>query len=147
MGSRPTHPSHTRVTAESGPRPQKVTLQSKNLEFVRTFLTAVSTTIDRDQVPLIQQEINSKVIREAFQKAELSRVLLSAPPNSEEISLPRFYRTTLSELRAGKCFALNDYRTNIGLTTDPSCPNCGSGDLHTTSNLKTDGACILIPVA
>ena len=53
-----------------------------------------------DQVRLIQQQIQSKVVQEAILSAEPHRLLQTNSPivNSEEISLPRAYRTMLSNL-------------------------------------------------
>ena len=74
--------------------------------------------------------------------AEPNRAMQTNPPieNSEEVSLPRAYGTALSQLRSGHCIALNDYCTNIGLTSGPSYTECGSGDLHTTPHLFTCAA-------
>ena len=133
----PSHPSHAIVTAPSGRRPMKNTLQSKHLRSVRTLLTDTQTPLSPEQAATIQQKIHTKVVQDAIRKAPPNRVLRTAAPeiNPEETTLPRVYRTTLSQLRSGHCKALNEYRRNIGLTHDRTCPDCGSGATHSTSHL------------
>ena len=45
------------------------------------------------------------------------------------------YGTTLSQLRFGQYIALKAYRSNKGLSSDLSCPKCGTEHLYTTSHL------------
>jgi len=134
-----------------GPRIKKQTLQTKYLESVRPFLT--DNTTPSDQVSLIQQEIHTKAVQDAILSTPPNRVLDDAAPeiSPEERTLPRAYRTTLSQLRLGHCIALSDFKAAIGRTPDckalnsyqnrinptidPSCPECGSGEPHTTAHL------------
>jgi len=118
-----------------GPRIKKQTLQTKYLESVRPFLT--DNTTPSDQVSLIQQEIHTKAVQDAILSTPPNRVLDDAAPeiSPEERTLPRAYRTTLSQLRSGHCIALNDFQAAIGRTPDPSCPECGSGDTHSVTHL------------
>ena len=57
-----------------------------------------------------------------------NRVLNSPPPeiNDTEITLPRPYRTTLSQLRSGWCSKLNSYLFLIKVSPTNLCPLCRS---------------------
>ena len=70
-------------------------------------------------------------------KYPLSRVPQEPAPeiSSEELTLPRVYRITLSQFRSRHCIALNDYRPAIGLSHGSFCPACGNGDPHTVTHL------------
>ena len=131
----PSHPSHAIVTQSSDPLIKKNTLQSKYLESVRPFLTDNNPT--PDQIKIAQTNIHTKAVQDAILNTPPNRVLQEPAPqiSPEELNLPRAYRTTLSQLRSGHCIALNDFRAAIGLTADPSCTACGSGDLHTVPHL------------
>ena len=57
--------------------------------------------------------------------------LLNAPPplvDAAEVSLPRPYRSALSQLRSGYCVALNDYQFRVGGSLTATCPECTTAD-------------------
>ena len=59
----------------------------------------------------------------------------SAPAISPaERTLPRYYRTTLSQLRSGQCSRLNSYRHAIGISDTDLCPQCNMAP-HTTDHV------------
>ena len=107
--------SHTPISCNSysriwAPYPEK-TVQFKKLESGRPLLPSHSTIIEQHQVPLIQQEVHTKVVQDSIQKAEPNSSMDSLLiVNCEEISLPWPYRTPLSQFRSGQYIALNDYR-------------------------------------
>ena len=65
-----------------------------------------------------------------------NRVLHTLPPviSSEEQSLPRPFRTAMSQLRSGFSSKLQSYRSRIGLSNSPLCPECRSHE-HTTEHV------------
>ena len=91
---RPNHPSHPTVTADSGPRNIRHTLQSR----FRPSISALSPN-------------------------RLLGVSPPAVSASER-RLPRAHRTTLSQLRSGFSSAMRDYRHRIGAEPTPECPEC-----------------------
>ena len=71
----------------------------------------------------------AKTARNNVYTKEIQDAILNRSPNNvlhepaseispEELALPRAYLTTLSQLCAGHCIALNDYRATICLTSD-----------------------------
>ena len=63
--------------------------------------------------------------------------ILTQPPTVDPIEkiLPRVHRTALFQLRSGFCKALNSYQNRFDLSIKPACPECDSGEPHTTNHL------------
>ena len=82
------------------------------------------------------KSIHTESVRKALDDLEPNRVLNSRPPlvSTDEQSLPRAHRTTLSRLRSGYCPALNSYQASIGTSTTDRCPSCRLA-AHTTAHL------------
>ena len=125
---RPNHPANPTVNRPTGPRLKKHTLQSKFLPSINHLL--VDGVTPPSEYDNIRAEIHTETVAKAIQDQAPNRILQRQPPpiSPEEESLPRPHRAALSQLRSGFCKALNRYRTDIGLTIDPSCPSCGHGN-------------------
>ena len=130
----PSHPSHLFTSAPSGPRNIRHTLQSKFLPTVAPYLT--NGTLPPDQYKPTLQALHTSAVRSAIDSRNPNRVLLAHPPpvSDEELSLPRIYRTTLSQLRSGFCPALKTYLARVGRAPDDLCPSC-RGSPQTPSHL------------
>ena len=111
------------VTADSGPRNKKQTLQ-------RRFNPKVTAYTNRDGVvqdaELARKEIHTAAVRDSIQARGVNRVLgTAAPPvHQEEEELPRKTRRTLAQLRSGHCCSLNDYKFRVGQSDTSICPCC-----------------------
>ena len=132
----PTHPSHSTVTAPSGPRQMKYTLQSRFLPTVAPYLT--NGTLPPDTYRATIASLHTSAVSASISSRPPNRVLQEpAPPVSEEErTLPRPYRTTLAQLRSGFSPALNTYLERVGRSPDGLCPSCHSSP-HTTSHIFT----------
>ena len=130
----PSHPSHSIVTAPSGPRQMKYTLQSRFLSSVSPFLSNGSLPSDTYK-PTIQS-LHTSAVSQYLSSRSHNRVLSAPHPpiSDEEKSLPRAYRTTLAQLRSGFAPALNSYLERVGRSSDGLCPSC-RGAPHTTAHL------------
>jgi hypothetical protein len=137
---RPTHPSNSIVLLPPGPRknakncPMKETLSSR-------FLATVDLHLRGGIVPTglynkIEDEIHTAAVRNFLASASPNEVLGVKPPEIDpsEQSLPRAYRTVLSQLRGDKCSTLRSYMHYIKATDDDTCPNCQSAP-HTPLHL------------
>ena len=118
----PGHPSHATVTADSGPRAKKNTLQSE-------FRPKITDLLVDGVIPDIKEArttLHTRAVREVIRGLGDNQVLGARPPpiNEEEIDLPRSFRTTLAQLRSGYCSSLNSFRHRIGLSPTASCPSC-----------------------
>ena len=89
-----------------------------------------------DSCPL--KSVHTEAVTNTMAIRSPNRVLQVPPPpiGEEETSLPRQYRTTLSQLRSGFCRSLNSFQERIGTTNNPLCPSCGE-EPHTTQHLFT----------
>ena len=132
----PNHPSHLTVTSPSGPRNKKHTLQSRFLPDVDPYL--VDGTIPPHTYKAVLKSLHTAKVANTLTSRDPNRVLQIPPPpiGEEESSLPRPYRTTLSQLRSGFCRSLNSYQVRIGTTNNPLCPSCDE-EPHTTQHLFT----------
>ena len=130
----PSHPSHLVVTAPSGPREQKYTLQSRFLPSVAPFLS--NGTLPPNSYKSTIQSLHTSAVASSVTSRPHNRVLaVPAPPISEEEqSLPRPFRSALSQLRSGFSPALMSYREEVGWSPDALCPWC-RGAPHTTVHL------------
>ena len=133
---RRSHPSYQYVTQPSGPRAgQRVpTLQSRYLPEIQHFLTNGQTP--PDDYKQIIKSIHTATVESYLSNAPPNKVLNVAPPeiSVEEDGLPRYFRTTLSQLRSGYCSRLLDYRHRVGFSTTDVCPECGQAP-HTVRHL------------
>ena len=122
----PSHPSHSVVTAPSGPRNMKHTLLSRFRRDVESFLDT-SNTLPPENYTRTINSLHTSTVQQAIQSRAPNRILQTAPPpiSDEEITLPRPHRTKLSQLRSGFCSSLNDYLERIGRAPSPLCPSCG----------------------
>ena len=66
-------------------------------------------------------------LHRAINSQQPNRVLRNRPPpiSSEEDTLRRLQRTTLSQLRSGHCQLLNSNQNRLKPTVDPRWPDCG----------------------
>ena len=134
----PGHPSYPIVTAETGPRPMKQTLQSRYLPKLEELtgdaaLTEGGTITD----PVAsRRQIHTRAVQRSIAARGANRVLGTQAPDvsDDEIDLPRKTRRTLAQLRSGECIALNSYKHKIGVADTPLCPCCRSEE-HTTGHI------------
>ena len=130
----PSHPSHPITTSPSGPRHIRHTLQSHSLASITPYLTN-GVLLPSDYKPTIAT-LHTSAVQSAIAAQPPNRVLQIPAPSisDEEISLPRPYRTALSQLHLGFCSSLNSFLERIGRAQDNLCPSC-RGSPHTTSHI------------
>ena len=118
---RPNHPSHLTVTADSGPRNIRHTLQSRFRPLISAHL--IDGITQPDSYREFLQRVHSDTVATALSP---NRLLEVSPPavSASERRLPRAHRTTLSQLRSGFSSAMRDYRHSIGAEPTPECPEC-----------------------
>ena len=121
---RPNHPSHLTVTADSGPRNIRHTLQSRFRPSISAHLIEGITQPDSYRESL--QQVHSDAVAPAIATLSPNRLLGVSPPavSASERRLPRAHRMTLSQLRSGFSSAMRDYRHRIGAEPTPECPEC-----------------------
>jgi hypothetical protein len=118
------YPSHSVVTSSPGLRNMKHTLHSKYYSKIECHLT--------DNITL---EVNYKRTISSLHTAAVSRVICNAGPNEvlglyppavdpSEETLSRRHRTTLHQLRSGKCIRLNTLLHKFGRADSSLCPGC-----------------------
>ena len=119
----PLHASFPTVTADSGPRRIKQTLQSRFQARVRSFVGEDGTVAD---AATALRTIHCHAVRESINARGTNRVLGTPAPaiSEEEEQLPRKTRRTLSQLRSGFSASLEDYKHRIGLSASNLCPCC-----------------------
>ena len=134
----PSHPSFQIVTAESGPRAMKNTLQSRYHPGVAELtgeaaLTAGGTIANPTAA---SRQVHCRAVAKSIAARADNRVLGSPAPDIDdaEQELPRKTRRTLAQLRSGECLALNSYQHKVGLSDTPLCPCCRSEE-HTTQHI------------
>ena len=112
----------------------KHTLQSLLLHRVQPYL--VDGTLPPNTYRDTIQSLHSEAVDRAVASTPNNGVLGAPPPPVavEELSLPRRYRTTLSQLRSGYCSALSSYLGRVGRAQTDLCPSCNSAP-HTTEHL------------
>ena len=129
------HPSFAVVPGDPGPRDHRHTLASKHGQAVAPFLRGGSMPRDnlRDSLTDPHTAAVARAVR--IQNLSPSKVLGYHPPavDDSEQSLPRAWRSTLSQLRSGYCRALKSY-TAVLNNTDDLCPDCQS-DSQSVSHL------------
>ena len=112
----------------------KHTLQSLFLHRVAPYTG--DGTIPPDTYRHTINSLHTDAVSQAVASLPDNTVLgAAAPPVApEESSLPRSYRTTLSQLRSGYCSSLNSFLERVGRAPSDRCPSCGSGP-HTTAHV------------
>ena len=139
---RETHPSHHYVTLPPGPRTgtRIPTLHSKYFGQINHLLTNGKTPTD--QYSDIIRDIHASTVTNFVINQPDNRVLSAPPPDvsGDEGRLPRHYRTTLSQLRSGRCARLRDYQLRVGWSSEDTCPEC-AGAVHTVEHLFECPAC------
>ena len=129
----PEYPSYPIVTADSGPRTKKYTLQQRYSAEVESFRNEDGAIGDP---ALAVRTIHRRAVENSIRARGNNRVLgTPAPPISEEEeTLSRKTRRTLSQLRSGFCPSLEDYRHRIGLAPSNLCPCCRQEE-HTVQHV------------
>ena len=127
------HPSFPTVTADSGPREKKQTLQRRYHAQVESFTGEDGAIVD---AAAAREAIHHTAVEKSIRARGTNRVLGTPAPtiSEEEEGLSRKTRRTLSQLRSGFCPALEDYRHRIGLSTNNLCPCCRQGE-HSVQHL------------
>ena len=102
------HPSFPVVTADSGPRNKKQTLQRRFNTEVAPYMSQDGTVVDAISA---RKEIHTTAVRDSIEARGINRVLgMPAPAvDKDEEKLLRKTRRTLAQLRSGFCLYLNDY--------------------------------------
>ena len=120
----PTHPSHPHVVSPPGPRNMKDTLQSLFLPQVQPHL--VEGILPPNSYRQTISSLHSEAVGRVLASSQPNRVLGTVPPPvaAEELSLPRPYRSTLSQMRSGFCLALNSYLKAVERAPSDLCPSC-----------------------
>ena len=127
------HPSFPIVTADSGPRTVKKTLQSRYIGDLSRYTGGTTQIADPD---IARQTVHREAVRESIEARGTNRILGTRAPaiDPTEKELPRKTRRTLAQMRSGFCIALNDYRHRIGQSDTPICPCCRQ-DEHTVQHV------------
>ena len=128
----PEHASFPIVTADSGPRNKKDTLQSGFLDQVEDLLVDGHV---RD-IKETRKEIHTRAVEAAIRSREPNRVLRTTPPEiqEEEVEMTRGERTALAQLRSGFSSDLESFKNRIGVSDSPLCPCCRLSE-HTTEHI------------
>ena len=128
----PNHISFPIVTADSGPRRIKNTLQLHSRDQVSDLL--VNGVIE--DIKEARKTIHTRAVRTAINSRRPNGVISGPAPevNEEEDNLPRGTRTTLAQLRSGYCSDLNTFKHRINLIPSPVCPCCRQAD-HTSQHI------------
>ena len=118
------HPSYATVTADSGPRPMKHTLQTKFGRKIAKYCVGGQV----DDLDEARVDLHTEAVRDFIRNRQPNRVLRGpAPDIGDEEELPRHHRTALGQLRSGHCSALAEYKFRVGQAASPTCPSCSRG--------------------
>ena len=128
----PNHVSLPIVTADSGPRRMKLSLQTGFSDQVNDLLVDGYVT----DIKTTRKILHTRAVQAAIRSRRINGVLEEAAPEVDqaEINLPRVARTTLAQLRSGYCSALETFKNRINLSPSAICPCCRQED-HTTRHL------------
>jgi hypothetical protein len=136
----PSHPSHQTVLLPPGPRknsngcPMKETLSSRFGDDLAPYLQdGVLPAILYNRT---KDAIHTNAVGSYLDSAAPNIILGTRPPeiHPSEETLPRIYRTTLSQLRSDYCSDLKSYQHFIDAAIDNECPDCHTSP-HSTSHL------------
>ena len=127
------HPSFPIVTADSGPRTVKQTLQRRYTSEVARYTGGATQIAD---AAIARQLIHRAAVRESIEARGNNRILgIPAPAiDPTEKELPRPTRRLLAQMRSGFSITLNDYRHRIGQSNTSICPCCRQ-DEHTVQHV------------
>ena len=125
---RPDHPANEPVCRPARRRDKKKTLQSRFKEDLNGHL--VNGSIPDGTYSSTKKALHTKFVSQAIGAHPPHPLLNSRTPeiNNTEQSLPRHYRSTLSQLRSGHCSRLASYTHRVGRSDSASCPNCSLAD-------------------
>ena len=114
------HVCHGLTTQEPRPRPMKESLHSRQHSTVLPRLGASR----KESL----QNLHTHAVESAIQLLDNNRVLKERPPpiSDEEQRLNRRQRCTLSQLRSGHCYLLQDYKHNVFGEPNDICTDCGA---------------------
>lgn len=72
------------------------------------------------------KSLHTRAVTQSIDDLGANHLLDSIPPpiDDSELALTRSERTTLAQLRSGKCHRLNDYQMKVGKTDNATCPEC-----------------------
>jgi len=112
------HSSFPTVTADSGPREMKQTLQRRYHAQVESFTGEDGAIVD---AAVAREAIHHTAAEESIRARGINSVLGTPAPtiSEEEEGLSRKTRRTLSQLRSGFCPTLEDYCQRVGLPKQP----------------------------
>ena len=146
----PGHVSFPIVTADSGPREMKQTLQRSFSETrecnggQQRVATSFREHLDDllvdglvQDIQTVRSTIHTRTVAQAIEARKPNRVLGAAAPDvvdERERDMTRQERTTLAQLRTGFCSGLNSYLHVIGAAESPLCPCCRQAE-HTVQHL------------
>jgi hypothetical protein len=136
----PSHPSHETVMLPPGPRkkanghPLKETLSSKFSDVIASYLqdgVIPASTFNRTK-----KAIHTSSVRKYLDSAPPKKILETSPLeiNAEEQTLPRVYRSILSQLQSDYCSSLVSYQFSINAVNENECPDCHNAP-HSTLHL------------
>ena len=113
----------------------KHTLQSKFLHLVSPHLSD-DGTLPPSSYKYCLSNLHTSAVNHSILSLSNNRVLNAPAPQIDpsESSLPRPYRSTLSQLRSGFCSKLQSYLHLINVAPSPLCPHCSTHP-ETTSHL------------
>ena len=121
----PGYPSNRTVTANSGPRKIKNTLQSRFYSDIRRYFHDgfLDPPVYADTIKALHCDAVSSYIS----TTDPNKVLCVHPPpfSPEESTLWCYYGTTLAQLRSRSCIALNSCKACVGVSSLSSCSGCG----------------------
>lgn len=128
------HPCHAIVNETLSPRSIKKSL-------VKVFTNDIAHKLppdglDEESYKKGIKELHTEAVHKAVSGYPVNMVLNSRPPriHSSELHLPRSTRTTLSQLRSGRCRLLNSYMSRLDSSITNTCPDCGNQP-HDTNHL------------
>ena len=123
----PHHASFPIVTADSGPRRMKLSLQ---MGFSNQVINDLLVDGCIEDIEVARSTIHARAVQAAIGSRRPNGVFSLAAPDVDptEISLPRAARTALAQLRLGYCSALNNFKHRINLVPSAICPFCQWAD-------------------
>ena len=120
----PEHPSHDVSTAPQAPHPLRHTLTSKYCGSVSPLTTGDISP--PGQCGDVIKSLHTSAVESSIRKldAKPNRVLGSRPPpiHATSKSLPRPWRSTVSQFRSGWCRCLKSYGALLDNNVDNNCP-------------------------
>lgn len=102
----------------------KETLSSRFHPKISRFL--INDALPPATYKSVLSTLHTNAVSQYTRSCEPNDLLNAHPPDIDpsELTLPRSYRCTLSQLRSGHCSRLNSYLHSIGASPSPTCPSC-----------------------